>query len=185
MAQPNAPDRVVLEGVPHIGPNLHIVASAGRVRRCLEGATFPSTLRACLEFVGDTMGAKVISVNGEKWRLDNLYLYLVGVTGCAFRLNWGPGWGLDNSAIFHMADDAGAPYGRAIEALGFTKGSGAWKGEHDEAAFRRHIVDRLHGKGMPIEAHGVVGPPENSPITGYDEGRDVLIGWSYYQGWPG
>jgi hypothetical protein len=138
-----------------------------------------------MEYVGDTFCSKVISVNGDRWRLDNLYTYLVGVTGCAFRLNWGPGWGLDNAAMFHLSDDAGAPYRRAIESLGFERGSGAWKGEHDEADFRRHVIEGLHEKGMPILAHGVVGPPESSLITGYDEGGDVLLGWSYFQGRPG
>ena len=101
------PERVVLGGVPYIGPELHTKNGLDGVRRCLEGTPFPSTLRACMEYVGDTFGSKVISVNEDRWRLDNLYTYLVGVTGCAFRLNWGPGWGLDNAAMFHMSDDAG------------------------------------------------------------------------------
>ena len=63
--QLDIPTRVVLEGVPYIGPDLYRLDTAGGARRCLEGATFPSTLRACLEYVGDTMGSKVISVNGD------------------------------------------------------------------------------------------------------------------------
>jgi hypothetical protein len=35
------------------------VDSGTGVRRCLEEATFPSTLRACLECVGDTMDARL------------------------------------------------------------------------------------------------------------------------------
>jgi hypothetical protein len=143
-------------------------------------------VRASLEYAGDAMGSQEITIDGERWRLDSLYVYLMGVTGCAFRLNWGPGWGLDNTAVFHMSDDAGAPYRRAMESLGFPGPRvGVMKGQHSEAAFRRHIMEGLHQTGMPVMAHGVVGPPESSLIAGYDEGGDVLIGWSYYQGRPG
>ena len=33
-------------------------------------------------------------------------------------------------------------------------------------------------------AHGVIGPPEECIIAGYDEGGDVLIGWSFFQNSP-
>jgi hypothetical protein len=175
----------VLGGVPYVGPDLHAVDDDDDVRRCLKGATYPSCLRACLEYLDDTFGSKLISVAGEKWRLDNLYVYLVGVTGCAFRLDWRSGWRLDNAAIFHMSDDAGAPFRRAQWALGYPQEPLAHKGKQDEAAFRRLVVEGLHGKGLPLLAHGVIGPPESSLITGYDEGVDVLLGWSYFQGRPG
>jgi hypothetical protein len=35
-----------------------------------------------------------------------------------------------------------------------------------------------------VLAFGVIGPPEPSIITGYDEGGDVLIGWSFFQSFP-
>jgi hypothetical protein len=35
---------------------------------------------------------------------------------------------------------------------------------------------------MPVLGYGVVGPPEASIVAGYDEGGDVLIGWSFFQG---
>jgi hypothetical protein len=35
-----------------------------------------------------------------------------------------------------------------------------------------------------VLAYGVIGPPEMSIITGYDEGGDVLIGWSFFQNMP-
>ena len=34
---------------------------------------------------------------------------------------------------------------------------------------------------MPALAYGVVGLPEPSIVAGYDEGGDVLIGWSFFQ----
>jgi hypothetical protein len=37
---------------------------------------------------------------------------------------------------------------------------------------------------MPVLGYGVIGPPEPSIVAGYDEGGDVLIGWSFFQGFP-
>ena len=130
-----------MEGVPYVGPDLHLIDAADGVRRCPEGTTLPSTVRACLEYAGDTLGSQETTIDGERWRMDNLYVYMMGVTGCAFRLNWGPGWGLDNTAVFHMSDDPGAPGRRAMLALGFPEGGiGVWKGEHDQPGLRRQIV---------------------------------------------
>jgi hypothetical protein len=50
----------------------------------------------------------------------------------------------------------------------------------DQAEARRRIVASIDA-GMPVLAHGVVGPPETSIIAGYDEGGDVLVGWSFFQ----
>jgi hypothetical protein len=62
--------------------------------------------------------------------------------------------------------------GEDIQAMEDTK--------ETEAVFRRKIVQSICA-GMPVLAFGVVGPPEVSIITGYDEGGDVLIGWSCFQ----
>jgi hypothetical protein len=42
------------------------------------------------------------------------------------------------------------------------------------------IRDSLE-RGLPVVSLGVVGPPEPGLITGYDDGGDTLIGWSYFQ----
>jgi hypothetical protein len=46
-----------------------------------------------------------------------------------------------------------------------------------EAAFRRAIVGSIKA-GMPVIAFGVVGPPEETVVFGYDKNGEVLIGWS-------
>jgi hypothetical protein len=106
----------------------------------------------------------------------------MGTSGCAFRLNWGETWDLDNVAIVYMSSDAGAPHRRANEALGITSAPVVARGRDDEDAFKRFIVHAISELRKPVLAHGVVGPPEGSLITGYDEGGDVLLGWSYFQG---
>ena len=71
----------------------------------------------------------------------------------------------------------GTPKARSTYGSCFTEGA-------DEATFRRLIVASLR-QGRPVLAFGVAGPPECCIITGYDEGGDVLIGWSFLQDDPG
>lgn len=192
---PDEPARVVLEGVPYVGFDLHNVISETGVKRCPEGVTFPSCLRACLEFMGEDYGHRKITEHNSTWRLDNLYVYLMGTTGAAFRLNWKPGWHRDNVALFLMSGDPGASFRRGFEAVGY-----AWEGimredigydapdgqfdSGNEAYFRQRIIESIRDRGCPVLAHGVVGPPECCIITGYDEDGDVLIGWSFFQNDP-
>ncbi len=46
-----------------------------------------------------------------------------------------------------------------------------------ERAFRKAILSSI-GRGIPVMAFGVVGPPEETVVFGYEQGGDVLIGWS-------
>lgn len=52
--------------------------------------------------------------------------------------------------------------------------------DYDEAAFRERIMASI-AKGVPVLALGVVGPPQCSLITGYDDGGKVLVGRSFFQ----
>ncbi|HEY3340737.1 MAG TPA: hypothetical protein VGK81_01915, partial [Anaerolineae bacterium] len=46
------------------------------------------------------------------------------------------------------------------------------------------IVESIR-QGRPVLGFGVIGPPEPALITGYDEGGNVLLGWSFFQSVPG
>jgi hypothetical protein len=80
-----------------------------------------------------------------------------------------------------MSDDAAAPERHIFEAIGYEH---EWiakeEGHEDEALFRARIAESIQ-RGMPVLGYGVIGPPEPSIIAGYDEGGDVLIGWSFFQ----
>ena len=47
----------------------------------------------------------------------------------------------------------------------------------------QRIMDSIN-RGIPVLAFGVVGPSDCCIITGYDQGGDVLLGWSTYQDIP-
>jgi RNA polymerase sigma factor (sigma-70 family) len=175
--------RNVLEGVPQVSFALHSGEGADGLRRCPECFPFPSCLRSCLEFMGESYGHKVIEQHGSKWRLDNAYTYLMGVTGMAFKMTWKEGWYLGNPGLNNLTDDLGEPYGRAFEAIGYAHEL-LHKRDSTEPEFRERIVESIRDRHHPVIARGVVGPPEECMIVGFDKGGEVLIGWSYFQAVP-
>ncbi len=168
----NTTERRVLEGVPRI----HFYEGGPR---CPEDVPFPSAVRAYMEYIGDDLGCKHTKSPASISGCDCAYANITGISGSAFFLSWGRGWQTDNAALHFMSDDPGAPYERTFKALGYDFD---WI-RKDEAEMRRYIVESI-GRGRPVIAFGVVGPPEPSLIAGYDEGGDVLVGWSVFQGMP-
>ncbi|UCC75059.1 MAG: hypothetical protein JSV86_11080 [Gemmatimonadota bacterium] len=175
----NQPARVVLDGVRRVGFGII------EPNRDAEGCPFPSCLSACLEFIGEDYGYTEVELAGSTWRDDNAYIHLMGTSGCAFRLNWKPGWHLDNVAISYMSDDPIAPFRRAFEAVGYKyEIASSEEGRDNEAYFRRRIIESIGDRRRPVLYFGVIGPPECCIVAGYDEDGDVLIGWNYFQSIP-
>lgn len=168
----------VIEGVPRVG-----FFRGGNA--CPESFTFPSCLAACLTHMGAGLGTEPIEAHGRKWRLNNTYVYLMGVSGEAFRLFWKPGWHLDNTGLLSFSDDSMRFIAQAFAAIGFDyellhKDSG----KVDEALLRQRIIESVCTRGWPALAFGVVGPPECAIVTGCDDRADVLFGWSFFQDRP-
>lgn len=123
-------------------------------------------------------------MHGQACKVFCTYSFLVGASGAAAFLSWKEGWHGDNGAIFYMSDDPEAPERRIFEAVGFAyEMTMKEKGRDGEAVFRQRIRESLE-RGMPVIGYGIIGPPEAAIITGYDEGGDVLIGWSFFQNFP-
>jgi hypothetical protein len=113
----------------------------------------------------------------------------MGTTGAAFRLSWKPGWHGDNVASWLVADDPGEIFRRGFASAGYGVEvlCGAElreQGVDVEQRFRAAVIESIRDKRRPVIAHGVIGPPEECIVTGYDEGGDVLIGWSFFQDEP-
>jgi RNA polymerase sigma factor (sigma-70 family) len=174
--------RKVLDKVPLVSFELHRLQQKDGLPRCPESVSFPSCLRAFLEFRGDDLGFEKFTAHGCEWRLDRSYVHLMGTTGAAFRLSWKPGWHLDNPLLSHMSLDPMAPYRRGMESVGYAYELVPKEaGRDNEAYFRERIMESIRRDGKPVIATGVVGPPLECLITGFDEGGDVLIGWSFFQ----
>lgn len=160
------PERLVLEGVPRVGFYPDVKDKGGKPWP--EDIIFPSCLRAILEYHGD---------------MRNDYVYLTGVSGAGFFLNWG-GWQGDNVAIYYMSADLGAVFTHTFDAIGYESQVTTCGEPGTYAQAIREMVIAEIQAGRPCLAHGVVGPPETCIITGYDEDGDILIGWSFFQSWP-
>jgi len=173
--------RRVLEQVPLVSFELHQKPPEDGLPRCPESIPFPSCLRACLQYLGDDLGWQQITAHGQSWRLDKTYVFLMGTTGCAFRLTWKPGWHLDNPALCYISDDSEAPLRRGFESVGYS-----WDiirkqdDEVTEADLRARVIQSI-SQGRPVIARGVVGPPVECVVTGFDESGAVLLGWSFFQ----
>lgn len=159
-------DSVILEGMPTVGFNTH------------QWCPFSGCLRSCMEFLGEHYS----------------YEYILGMAGSAYRLQWNSTmWDGGNVGIMHMAENPIEPFVRAFKAVGydheilirkdFARGHDGVPVCDDELAYRERIISSINN-GHPVIAIGVVGPPEPCIIAGYDEGGDVLIGWSYFQETP-
>ncbi len=170
--------RFVLENVPRV----HFYEGG---KRCPEDIILPSVMRSILEYLGEEdYGCKHCPICGKAPKVFCTYSFLVGVSGAATFLSWKEGWHGDNVALFYMSEDAGAVERHIFEAIGYTyEAVMKEEGRDNETVFRQCIIESID-RGMPALAYGVIGPPEPSIITGYDEGGDVLIGWNFFQNFP-
>jgi hypothetical protein len=110
-----------------------------------------------------------------------LYYYVMGTSGVAFRFTLNPGeWDFSNYGIRNITPDTYAPIRRAFAAAGYAYSLNEPGSFQDDAA---KIMDSID-QGIPVLAFRVVGPSDCCILTGYDEGGEVLLGWSTYQNIP-
>jgi len=114
------------------------------------------------------------------------YCFFAGVTGEAFRF------------LEFMGLGASTPGRSLAERYGHTSTAELYLGALaaaglqgvlmsrplDRAMVQGQIVASLRDRQTPVIAIGGFGPPEPCLITGTDEGGDVLLGWSHFQGEP-
>ncbi len=178
------PSRLVLENVPKVnfyegGP------------RCPEDLCLASVFRALGEFFQeDAFGCRTCRAMQPGCQVNCSYSFFMGITGIAAFLSWKKGWQEDNTAAFYMSEDPAAPERWGMRALGYesewverTGGEGSLL-ESDYQNYRLRIQENIN-HGRPVIGYGVVGPPEPAIITGYDDGGEVLLGWSFFQNIPG
>lgn len=164
--------------------------------RCAEDFPFPGSLRACLECLGEDFGCEHTATGKPDRHVGCSYAYITGASGIAFRLLWNPNeWDFGNCDVMRMAEDPLEPFRRAFQAVGY-RFEAIFKDEYaslmgirqearyDETDFRGRLVQSIRDWGCPVIAIGVLGPPECCVVTGYDEGGDVILGWSYFQDMP-
>lgn len=173
----NTTERYTLDGIPKV--NFYDGT------RCPEDVPFPGCLRSFLEYKGENKGCSHAPEYDAKSGAPCGNVLIMNASGAAYRLLWKPGWYMENADIMFMADDPVEPIDRAFKAIGYDyEYIGKDDPQYNEASLRRLIIESIRDRKNPVLALGVVGPPECSIITGYDDDGDVLIGWSYFQGFP-
>jgi hypothetical protein len=165
------PDRLVLDNVPRVnfyegGP------------RCPEDICLPAVLRAVTEYLGDPdYGCNKCRGHMPNCKISCSYAFFTGVTGAASFLSWKDGWQGDNVAPFYLDSDAAAMETHAFKAIGYAF---EWLMPGDREQFLPRIAESLL-RGIPVISYGIIGPPEAGLITGYDDGGDIIMGWSFFQ----
>ena len=181
--------RCVLEGVPRVGFYHHMQQHPDSRCRCPEDICLTGCLRASLEHMRDSVGCHRIGIIDPTRGVACGNAWLLGVTGIAWKMSWKDGWEHDNVATWLIGRDAGEVFRRAFDALGYERQILCGQSLPDapderREALRQAIVTSIRDRGRPVIAHGVVGPPEECLIAGYDDGGRTLIGWSYFQDDP-
>lgn len=175
MAEIDISERVVLEGVPRI----HFYAGGPR---CPEDICSASVVRAVLEYLGEDIGCDHYQPAGRKWGLRCGYSYFLGVMGLAWQMAWAPGWDDSSLTTRYFPGSLEEPYLRAFAAVGYP--AEFISPEAGEQEMRSRIIASIRDQRRPVIGFGIVGPPEPIIITGFDEGGDVLTGWSFFQNIP-
>ncbi len=138
-------------------PTRAVLAGVPKIGYHIHLCPFPGSLYACMEYLGDPCS----------------YDYLMGVTGAAFRRFWQRDDG-GNVDLMYLAPE---PHRRAFEALGYECSTVP---ATDKDAMVQAIKASI-AEGRPVLAFGIIGPPECGIVAGYDQGGEVLIGYSYFQ----
>jgi hypothetical protein len=128
---------------------------------------------------GDCMFAGAVLACMKHLGREVSFDFVMGVSGCAFKLWWDPSWkGVCESAF--LGEETVA---QTFKALGFAceilPDIHASPQAADEELLRRRIVDSIDGD-RPVIALGVVGPAECGIVAGYEENGRVLLGQSYF-----
>lgn len=142
-------------------------------------------MRSVMEYLGEhDFGCRWCESHKPGCPIACSYAFFIGVSGIASFLSWKHGWAYDNFDIRYVSSNPREPIERAFNAAGYeVEFIGKAKGSDDEPLFREKILESIR-RGRPVIAFGLVGPPEAGLITGYDDGGDVLIGWSFFQDFP-
>ncbi len=160
--------------------------------RFFEDSPLCSCLRATLEAIGDGRGQGYETVGEERWYYDRAYAWLMGTTGLAFRFTWKKSWDIGIVSAYLIGKKADTVFERAYRSIGYSYGllrtrysakekslSAREKKELRETA-KRIVMENIDKK-RPVIAHGVIGPPEECLITGYDEDGEAVTGWNVFQ----
>ncbi len=166
--------RLVLDGVPKVQ---FFIANG----RCPEDICAPAVMRALMEYLGENIGCGYFKEKARQWGMGCTYGYFMGVMGASAAMSWIPGWDRRSFSLNALPGGADESFRRAFAAVGYPVRF-VYK-EAGEEAYRREIIQSICA-GLPVIGSGIVGPADPMLITGFDDGGEVLTGWSFFQNIP-
>jgi hypothetical protein len=154
----------------------------------VEGMPLGIAMRACLNVLGDDLGNEI----KDGWRNDHTYPLSLAFSGVLFghctHLRTSDHQS-DSTYVRPPAAVAQNAWRRALEAVRRTgdvlvrpDGQGASAG-FGQQALKARITNAIARTGRPVIVEDMPEPGAMSLITGYDQGGNVLIGWT--TGWGG
>ncbi len=149
--------RHVLEGIPDLG------------WRTTGETTLAGCVVVCMNYLDDS--------------LDDAfeYRYVMAVSGAAFKLMWHPDWDPANNSMAVLGRE---PIRRTFWALGYECEVVPKTDEPgNEEQLRGKIVESID-RNRPVIVWGIVGPPDEGIVAGYDKGGEVVLGRSYFLDTP-
>jgi hypothetical protein len=141
-----------------------------------------------MEFVGEDFGYTTNPGRNVIWRTNEAFPFFMGVWGDAFEFIW-----LRKEGVPTEGDagpdlgDLPQRYATTLGAAGFdcevllrpgTTGQPPAAQPFDQATLRRRVVESIADRGWPVIMTEVPTPEHVFLVTGYDQGGEVLIGWS-------
>jgi hypothetical protein len=173
--------------LPTPDPARYRDCDAGRCSRC---QPVPTILSAAFDVVGVDPGLEQgpapahpsLPQVGPDWG----QLFTMGVTGEAFRFAWF--LRQDECQMLDVSlwsSDPGAPYRRALAAVGLTGEvlvrpglpGGSEETWPSDATLKQLMLTSLVDRRFPVIAAGLPEPDQIMLVTGYESGGDVLTGW--------
>jgi len=184
--------RRVLEGVPRVAFYGDMVKSGAQ--GCPEDIPLPACLKSLAEYRGlEWLGCRHRNSAPLGSPFACAYAYFMAVCGQGFSHIWNRSeWDPANASALYLTDEALDPVRWALESIGYRAEALGNAGVDRERLFPEHadrasMLERIRSSidtGMPVLGFGVVGPSECCLIAGYDDEGEVLIGWSFFQGFP-
>jgi len=146
--------------------------------RAPESFALPACMASLMEYIGEDVRWQTIHEHNSDYRKRSLYDAILTATGMAFGILWDKEQ-CPSSFDLTQVNEHNDTIRFAFDYVGYDCEI-ADKADYSFNEMKNLITQSID-EGRPVLAFGVVGPPECSIVCGYDNGGDILFGWSHFQ----
>ncbi|NLG81971.1 MAG: hypothetical protein GX490_05580 [Bacilli bacterium] len=145
--------------------------------RTNESFAFPSCMTSLMQYLGEDYLIDEYVYENKTYINRWANQIFMAVTGMAFGLLWSKDMSLSSLDLtFVNPHDLTIKY--AFDWAGYNY---LIIDRDDNYQYLKSEITNAIDQNHPVLAFGIVGPPECSLITGYDNFGEILIGWSHFQ----